>query len=300
MIDYNKSPVNSIKVEDQTVFVFDSSTENMDASTVKSFGEEWTKFNSFTDQEIQNVGNEYFDIVSPEQLNKNSLVLDVGCGSGRWSKYVADKVGFIEAIDPSDAVFAAARLLSDKKNVRISKAGAADIPFADGSFDFVFSLGVLHHIPDTQLAMKHCINKLKPGGFFLVYLYYSLDNRGMGYKLIFQMSNIIRRMVSSLPSSIKKMVCDLIAVFVYLPLIFLSKILFAIGMQGLAQKIPLAYYTDKSFRIVRNDSLDRFGTPLEQRFSKQEIETMMTNCGLTNIRFSDAAPFWHAVGKKSA
>ena len=50
--------------------------------------------------------------------------------------------------------------------------------------------------------------------------------------------------------------------------------------------------------ILRNDSLDRFGTTLEKRFSKKEIFSMMKNNGLVNIRFSDTAPFWCAVGFK--
>jgi SAM-dependent methyltransferase len=295
---YSKKPNNSIIVAGKEIDCFLIDDKNIDNLTVNSFGEEWTKFSDFSEEEIQLVGSEYFDIVTPEHLNKDSVVLDMGCGSGRWTKYVCKKAKFVEAIDPSDAIISAGMLLKDESNVRISKAGSESIPFEDNSFDFVFSLGVLHHIPDTQQAMQMCVNKLKKDGFLLVYLYYSLDNRGIIYKSIFSISNIIRKIISALPASAKKLVCDMIAYSIYLPLIGLSNLLNSIGLKNLSSKIPLYYYSGKSINIIRNDALDRFGTPLEQRFSKNEIKIMMENCGLTNIIFSEKAPYWHALGQK--
>ena len=62
-------------------------------------------------------------------------------------------------------------------------------------------------------------------------------------------------------------------------------------------KIPLYGYENKSFYIIRNDALDRFGTPLEQRFTKKQIQDMMERCGLSDIVFSNNIPYWHVVGK---
>jgi hypothetical protein len=62
--------------------------------------------------------------------------------------------------------------------------------------------------------------------------------------------------------------------------------------------VPLAYYRNHSFYTMRTDARDRLGTPLEQRFSRLQIENMMRCAGLVNIRFSNAAPFWCAVGIK--
>jgi hypothetical protein len=62
--------------------------------------------------------------------------------------------------------------------------------------------------------------------------------------------------------------------------------------------IPLQVYERQSFYVIRNDSLDRFGTPLEQRFSRKQIKEMMEKAGLTDIVFSEKLPYWHAVGKK--
>ena len=113
MIPYTSSPTRILKSGNKEIASFISGAEqNIDHKTVESFGEEWTKFDSFSAEEIKNAGDQYFDIVSDKVLNKNTVVLDLGCGTGRWSKYIGDKAGFIEAIDPSAAVFAAQHLTS--------------------------------------------------------------------------------------------------------------------------------------------------------------------------------------------
>ncbi len=207
-------------------------------------------------------------------------MLDVGCGSGRWSRYLAPKVGFIEAMDPSEAVFVAQQVCKPFENIRITKAGVNHIPFPDRSFDLVFSLGVLHHIPDTAEGIKRAVAKLKPGGYFLVYLYYNFENRGGLFKAL-----------------LKQTVCILLALLIYLPLVSISRFLKGMG-SSIWSKIPLSYYHDKSLYVMKNDALDRFGTPLEQRFSKAEIRQMMEEAGLQNIVFSPRPPYWHAIGKK--
>lgn len=297
MMNFSQQPNKTEKVNNKDIFIFDDLGENIDMTTVESFGEEWTAFGVFSDEEIKKAGDQYFDIVKDEWI-QNKSVLDVGCGTGRWSRYLASKAAKIEAIDPSKAVFSAAHLLGENENVRISKAGVDTIPFEDNSFDFVFSLGVLHHIPDTALAMRRCVEKLKPNGYFLVYLYYDFEQRGFLFKSIFWLSSLLRFFVSKLPSSIKKFTCNLIAIAIYLPFIYLSKWIEFVGLKSLSNKIPLSYYKSHSLNIIFNDALDRFGTPLEQRFSKAEITQMMTASGLTEIVFSDNEPYWHAVGRK--
>ena len=195
-------------------------------------------------------------------------------------------------------MLSAAALLQDEENVRISQASTDNMPFPDNSFDFVFSIGVLHHIPDTKTAMRKCIEKVKPGGHFFVYLYYNFENRGVLFRLIFHASDIVRSIVRQLPTFWKKIVCDLFAVILYLPLVGLSKLLSALCLERIVKHIPLSYYADKSMNIIRNDSLDRFGTPLEKRFSRDQIRQMMTACGLHNIVFSEKEPYWHAIGQK--
>ena len=299
-IPYTGDPDAWIEVEGERIahFAHDDGA-NLDAVTVASFGREWKKFNTFTEKDIAKSGDEYFDVVDEKDLRPETLALDLGCGSGRWSRYLAPRVGFIEAIDPSEAVVAAQALTGDLDNVRVTRAGVNNLPFADHSFDFIFSLGVLHHLPDTEAALSTATRKLKPGGIFLLYLYYALDNRGPGYKLAFHISNLARGVISKLPAKLKEWVCEAITLVLYVPLAGLARMVRIVLGEKLFEKVPLHYYADKSLWVMRNDALDRFGTPLEKRFTRESISDMMKNAGLDDVKFSEAAPYWHAVGRKT-
>jgi SAM-dependent methyltransferase len=288
-----------ISVNGHSIYCFDDLGDNIDSNTVNSFGEEWKAFHGFSNEEIKKGGDLYFDIVTPGMLGQDKVAIDFGCGSGRWTKYIQSSVGKIVAVDPSDAIISASSLLRGVSNVELYKASISNLPFHDNAFDFGFSLGVLHHIPDTQKAMIDCVKKIKPRGHFLVYLYYNLDNRGYFFKVLFNLSNLIRKIICRLPGRIKRIVCDVLAVLFYMPLVLLCRLLRIIGVpESTRRKIPLQIYEKTSFYNIRTDSLDRFGTPLEQRFSKEQIQLMMENAGLGEIMFSDNAPYWHAVGKK--
>lgn len=297
-VPYNSRPDEIIDSASGEIAVFNSAWQNIDSKVVEEFGEEWLKFNKFEDEVIKQIGDEYFDIITDEMVNKSTYALDVGCGTGRWTKYLSSKAGFIEATDPSNAIFAASKLLENTNNVRLTRASAENLPFNDETFDFAMAVGVLHHIPNTQVAMNDCVKKIKKGGYFYVYLYYSLDNRGSLYKLIFGGVNFLRKAVSALPGKSKRFACDLIAITVYMPVIITGRFFKVLGLKKIANKMPLSTYHNRNFFVVRNDSLDRFGTRLEQRFSANEIVSMMENAGLTDIVISKNSPYHHAVGRK--
>jgi ubiquinone/menaquinone biosynthesis C-methylase UbiE len=300
MQPYNKPALKTLNSTNGVIEVFTtfSALENIDTEVVNDFGEEWKKFSVHNDESVRELRKEYFDIIDETIVNKNTYMIDIGCGSGRWTEYFADKAGFIEAIDPSDAVHVASKMLSNQPTVRITKASVDTIPWDDETFDFGMSIGVLHHIPDTAKAMTACVKKIKKGGHFYVYLYYRFDNRGILFKSIFYLSSIFRLIISRMPSAMKKFTCDALAILVYWPLSRFAGLLHKLKLSPLAKKIPLEPYYNKPFYNLRNDCLDRFGTKLEQRFTKLEIEQMMTDAGLSNIKFGNKSAFWHAVGKR--
>jgi hypothetical protein len=90
-------------------------------------------------------------------------------------------------------------------------------------------------------------------------------------------------------------VSQILAAIIYLPLARGAKIFERLGFD--VGKFPLSQYRDRSFYVMRNDALDRFGTRLEQRFTKEEITAMMQRAGLFDIAFSQTS-FWTAVGYK--
>ena len=162
--EFIRPPQKIIQRSKRKIYVFDIEGQNIDKKVVDEFGNEWLKFYLHDDDLVKKGGEEYFDILTSEMINSDSYALDVGCGTGRWTKYLAPKVGFIEAVDPSEAILAADKLLGNLQNVRLSKAAIETLPFADEAFDFVMSIGVLHHIPNTKRALIDCVKKVKPGG----------------------------------------------------------------------------------------------------------------------------------------
>ncbi|MET0393135.1 MAG: class I SAM-dependent methyltransferase [Chitinophagaceae bacterium] len=300
MVNYQSIPGRIVRGENRDISVFDgvAAAGNIDDEVVKSFGEEWSKFSQFKTSDLERTAAMYFDILTDKHLNRDTYAMDMGCGTGRWTKMIAGKVKFVEAVDPSDAIFVADHLLKDHQNVRLTQASSDTLPFADETFDFVMSIGVLHHIPDTGKAMQDCVRKVKKGGYFYTYLYYGLDNRGWLFRFLFGCSDLIRKVVSRLPSGLKKFVCDLLAIILYMPFILAGRLIKWMGFKKAAARLPLSIYQDQSFYIVRNDALDRFGTRLEQRFTRTQVAEMMRNAGLQDIVISPGMPYWHAVGTR--
>ena len=273
---------------------------NMDVRVVESFGDEWSRFDQsqLCDKDFTEIFANYFAIFPWEALPENAVGFDLGCGSGRWATAVASKIGELHCIDPSSAALEIAKAnLSTYGNCLFHWASVDNIPLADNSADFGYSLGVLHHIPDTTKGIKSCVRKLKSGAPFLLYLYYAFDNRPMWFRLLWKMSNCGRILLSRTPYRVKSFFCDLIATFIYWPLARTSWILEKIGSD--IEFFPLSYYRNRSFYVMRTDALDRFGTRLEKRFTKQQIHEMMQVAGLEDIRFSKGPPYWVAVGVKS-
>ncbi len=265
---------------------------------IDDFGNEWSYFDqkNLSLKETNDIFNDYFNIFPWHLITKNSIGFDAGCGTGRWAKIISAKVKEIHCIDPSDAIEVAKSTLSNNKNSFFYKEKISAMSIKDESMDFGYSLGVLHHLTDTQERLNDCVKKLKKNSPFLLYIYYNLDNKPKLFYILWKVSNYIRLFISKMPFDLKLFLSLLIAVVVYFPLARINFFLSKIGVN--TENIPLSYYKNKSFYIMKNDSLDRFGTKLEKRFSKKEIEVMMIKSGLVNISFNNKAPYWIALGYK--
>ena len=277
--------------------------QNLDQQVIDSFGHEWSDFDyaeSKTDEALDSQFLAYCTPIDLTQFNsKSAVAADFGAGSGRWASRLLPYFSLVYALEPSDG---ATRVLKKKfsKESRMKilqeTVGANSIPAQ--SLDLAMSLGVLHHIPDTGLAIKDIASKIKSDGIFLCYLYYKLENKPVFYRGLFWASNSLRWVISRLPYAMRRLVAQIIARAVYLPLARASKVL---GNKGKdVSNFPLHHYADMPFVMLQNDALDRFGTRLEQRFSKKEIVVLLENAGfdLSTLKFSDVEPFWTFAVKK--
>lgn len=270
---------------------------NRDRPTVEGFGFEWSTFDQSgrSVEELRATFEQYFAIFPWDALPEGSTGFDLGCGTGRWARFVAARVGRLLCADASlEALRTAVRLLSDAPNCHVLAASAGELPFADRSMDFGYSLGVLHHTPDPAAGLADAVRTLKPGAPLLVYLYYAFDNRPVWYRTLWGLSDAARRRISALRPRTRLVVTESIAALVYFPLARIARLAEALGMD--AERLPLAAYRHRSFYSMRTDALDRFGTRVEKRFTAAEVRRLMTGAGLEDIRVSDRPPYWCAVG----
>jgi len=271
---------------------------NADGVTVDGFGREWATFDHQDDRtEMRKAFAEYFAIFPWDRVSKDAVGVDLGCGSGRWARYVAPRVGKLYCLDASgEALDVARRNLIDRDNVEFLHSTIEDSPIPDGSLDFAYSLGVLHHVPDTAGAMSACVRRLRAGAPMLVYLYYALDNRSTLFRTIWRASDVIRRGVCRLPFGPRLAFSEVLARTVYWPLARGAALGELLGAN--VSQIPLAYYRDKSLYVMRNDALDRFGTKLEKRYTRADVIRLMEGAGLRDVIVGEGAPYWCAVGYK--
>lgn len=270
----------------------DETDGSLDERTVAGFGLEWSTYDQ-TDRDPESLVrtfDRYFAAFPFGDLPENALGLDVGCGSGRWAELVEKQGHNLIGLDASpDALGVAQRRLRPGSLVNGS---AVEIPLVDDSVDFAFSLGVLHHLPATEAALAEIRRVLRPGAPFLVYLYYAFDNRPAWYRLLWKASDVIRQSIARLPDRLRLRVTSLVGVAVYWPLSRLAKVLERLGLP--VDRIPLSAYRDQPLYVLKTDALDRFGTRLEKRYSRAEIESMLVRAGFSDITFNPDWPFWCA------
>lgn len=273
---------------------------NIDEPTVRAFDDKWgSRYAGAANPERARRAFEDFFSLFPFDELRAAEGFDLGCGRGRFAVRVAPRVGRLHCIDPSPNGLAGARRAAEGlANVEFHLAGVDDIPLPDDSQDFGYSFGVLHHIPDTEAALARCLAKLKPGAPFLLYLYYDFENRPLWFRAVWKASDAGRRAIARLPFRARRLACDAIAATVYWPLSKFARLVERAG--GNPGRVPLGSYRDARLGNMRVAALDRFGTRLEQRFSRAAIETMMRRCGLGAIRFREGEPYWVAIGRKGA
>jgi SAM-dependent methyltransferase len=142
---------------------------------VDSFSFEW---NTHTQTQLDSQRSEAMSAAQlfektlfTEKEVEGKLVLDAGVGTGRYSEVIASWGGKAIGVDLSFAVEAASHNLEDFSNAFIAQADIGKLPFAQGTFDLIFSIGVLHHTPDTRKYFEALVPLLKPGGTIAIWLY---------------------------------------------------------------------------------------------------------------------------------
>jgi len=256
-----------------------------------TFGEEWQEFSEVMPDHEKEF-SQYFDLINLSDL-KNKRICDLGCGIGRWGYFLKEQCRELVLVDFSEAIFVARHNLKDAENILYFMGDLRKLPFRDDFVDFLFCIGVLHHLPGSALEEVRSLKKY--ASQMLLYLYYSLDNRPFYFRVLFMFASMLRMQTASVRNShFRKFFSWAGVLFIYYPFIILGSILRPLGRSHLT---PLyESYHGKTLKRIRQDVYDRFFTRIEQRFTKKEIMTLKDT--FSNVIVSNQLPYWHFLLKR--
>jgi len=246
--------------------------------TADSFAYEWARFGDLREEWAKNFAD-YMRPHTPQSL-AGKTILDVGAGSGRHSFQAAAAGAQVVAVDLGDSIDVARRNLP--ADVLTVQADAERLPFAPESFDLVMSIGVLHHLPDTERALSSLVRYVKPGGHLHVYLYWVPEQRW--HRGVLALVTALRRVTVRLPHRVLHVLCYPVAAALQLAVVAPYRTLRGRKRsRRLAAALPLKTYADYPFGVLVNDQFDRFSAPLERRFTAAEVRAAMEHAGLEDI-----------------
>lgn len=242
-----------------------------------SFGFQWNRF-SRTQLDSANASSESRDAFVqkttwPLADLAGRRVLDAGCGMGRFAEVVAEAGAEVHAADLSTAVDAARRNLGHRRNVSFYQADILNLPFQPGTFDYVYSLGVLHHTPDTRRAFMSLVPLVKPGGRIAIWVYSSKLRLLLG-------SEMLRLVTPRLPKPVL-----LQASKIAIPLYYVHRI----PLLGLLTQVILPTSPEPNAQWRWLDTFDWYSPRYQFKHSFKEVEGWFRDAGLEHVQRAGAA-----------
>ena len=156
---------------------------------------------------------------------------------------------------------------------------------------------MLHHLPDPEAAFQNLLKFLKPGGEIEIYLYWKPERQPIK-SLLLTGIDAARQVTTRLPHSAVHALAYPTAAAAFISLVWPYRIMKKVPMlQGLAHKLPMKQYARLPFRVCVNDQLDRFSAPIENRYTRTDVEEWLSRAGLTSTQITQNFG-WVATGTK--
>jgi SAM-dependent methyltransferase len=262
-----------------------------------SWGYQWLTFDDFAPQ----VESEFADILRPFDPAgfKDALVLDAGCGNGRFTRACAAFAPRqVVGLDPSQSVVAARANTAGLDHVEILQGDIFQLPFPAASFDHVFCIGVIHHLLDPRAGFLELAKRIKPGGRISIWVYAREGN-----ELVMRFFEPLRRHVTSkLPWAVTKGLSGLSAVALWLLVTLLYRPARALS-PALFRKLPmhdyLWYIYSLGFYTLYHTAFDKLSPELCTFISRDELREWFATAGLRDVVISHRnGNSWRAQGRR--
>ena len=246
-----------------------------------AFSFEWELHSKTFMEETERLASERILLameVTPE-LVKGKIVLDAGCGMGRFTEILTRWGAEVVAVDMSESVHVARQNLENRAGASFIQADIFHLPFPEGAFDVILSWGVLHHTPDCAAAFRALARHTKPGGTLAVYIYGK--SKGMRRRMI----TFYRHFTPHIPKRLLYAFCRLAR-----PMYYAYKI--PILGNLLRFLIPMSRQKNPRFRVL--ETFDEYAPRYASRHPFPEVFDWFRKAGFTDIRIFD--PPVRAIG----
>lgn len=235
-----------------------------------------------------------------EPVVQGTTGLDAGSGCGSDTFAMASRYPSVEiiSVDISEGVYATRRATEGLPNVHVVRGSVLELPLKSDICDFAYSFGVLHHTPNPLKGLQEIARALKARGCVSLYLYE--DHSDNPWKAIpLKAVAMLRALTVKLDTHVLSGLCYLLSPLAVLFFSVPARILQQFEKTKiLADKMPFNFGT--SLFSVHADLLDRFGAPIEVRYSRQGVIDLLRQGGLTDVQTTklDATAGWVARGVK--
>jgi len=247
--------------------------------TAEAFGYEWTNYAELAER-YRKQFTDWLRPVTPDFFH-GKVVLEGGCGKGRHTALAAEfGAKDVVALDLSEAVESAFANTRQLENVHIVQADLNNPPVRQ-SFDYAFSIGVLHHLPEPERGFRALVARLKPGGAISAWVY---GREGNGW-IVHGVTPMREHVTSHMPHAM----LDIFSAAITVPLWLGTKLVYGpTGGKVLGRKLPygeyLAYIAPFPFREQRSIVFDHLVAPVAFYIRREEFEGWFARAGLQDVR----------------